>query len=407
MNSNRAITCRACFTIIRAVTPPELSKSFRLEHDGLISHAAAHMVEGVAYRRSVEDVPGLARLFAQMTTRRDWALCSGITQYDQVRVVTKRELAHVEGAAVARSKAHFAFPDGPGLLCLDYDPYGEPLAAEALHAALVDCCPWLEGVGVLMTASATSHIYEGSTGRCLKGPGGLHAYLIIDAARAAPQAVDAIFQATFRRFGYAMISKSGAISPRTLIDRCSPQPERLLFEAGAVLAPPLVQRRSVPRIIHGGRLEAASVPLAMAFDTWKAIDLHWRQLRADAGPKAAETREAWIAERLASGRISRATLERALRGGTLGDDFEITLPSGHAVSVRTIRANMPHYEGVQIPDPLEPDYRDGSLCAVIFRWGVFSQAHGGYRLQFSDTWIEAREAIDFDLNLPKQEIDFD
>jgi hypothetical protein len=112
---------RARFTIIRAVTPPELSKSFRLERDELIGHAAAHMVEGVAYRRSVEDVAALARLFAQMAARRDWALCSGITQYDEVRVVTKRELAHVEGPAVARSKAHFAFPDGPGLLCLDYD----------------------------------------------------------------------------------------------------------------------------------------------------------------------------------------------------------------------------------------------------------------------------------------------
>jgi hypothetical protein len=382
MYTNLNITNCALFTIIRAVTPPELSKSFRLEHDELIGHAAAHMVDGVAYRRSVEDVAGLARLFAQMAARRDWALCSGITQYDEVRVVTKRELAHVEGAAVARSKAHFAFPDGPGLLCLDYDPHEEPLTAEALYAALVNCCPWLAGVGVLMTASATSHIYEGGTGKCLKGPGGLHTFLIIDAAGATPKAVDAIFQASFRRFGYAMISKSGATSPRTLIDRCSPQPERLFFEAGAVLAPPLEQRRSVPRIFHGGRLEAASVPLTMAFETWKAIDPHWRQLRADAGPKAAETREAWIAERLASGKICRATLERALHNGLLDTDFEVTGPNGEQLSVGYIRANIAEFLGRAIPDPFEPDYHGGALVAVIYRWGIHSLAHGGQSWKF-------------------------
>jgi hypothetical protein len=94
------------------------------------------------------------------------------------------------------------------------------------------------------------------------------------------------------------------------------------------------------------------VPIPMAFEAWKAVDPHWRQLRADAGPEAAETREAWITQRLASGRVSRATLERAVLGGVLGDDYQITLPSGHTVSVGTIRANLPRYEGVQIPDAM-------------------------------------------------------
>jgi hypothetical protein len=399
--------------MIQAVKPPQPSKSYRLERGELISHAAAHMVEGVAYRRSVETVAELGWLFAQMTARRDWALSSGITQYAEVRIVTKRELAHVEGLAVARSKEHFAFPDGPGLLCLDYDPHGEALGAEVLHSALVTCCPWLEGIGALITASATSYIYDGNTGRCLKGPGGLHTYFIIDGARAAPKAVDAIFQATFGRFGYAMISKSGAISPRTLIDRCSPQPERLFFEAGALLLPPLVQRRASPLIIPGERLAAAAVPLTAAFETWKAIDPLWRQLRADAGPEAAETREAWIAERLANGKISRGTLERAVLGGVLENDFQITLPSRHTVSVRTIRANMRRYEGMQIPDPLEPDYRDGSLCAVIFGWGIFSQAHGGYRLCFErthaglDFTAYEPDALDFSIAPEPDRLNFD
>jgi hypothetical protein len=179
MHTNLKVFSPARFSVIRSVNPPHLSKSYRLVGGELVGHAAAQMWEGVAYRRSVEDVTALAQLFAGWAGRRDWALTSGITPYAKIRIVTKRELVNVDGSAVARSKEHFAFPDGPGLLCLDYDPYGEALTANALHAALISCCPWLAGVGALITASATSHIYDSGTGKCLKGPGGLHLYLLI------------------------------------------------------------------------------------------------------------------------------------------------------------------------------------------------------------------------------------
>jgi hypothetical protein len=121
----------------------------------------------------------------------------------------------------------------------------------------------------------------------------------------------------------------------------------------------------------------------MAFEAWKAIDPHWRQLRADAGPEAAETREAWIAERLASGKICRPTLERALRSGLLDDDFEIIGPNGEPLSVGYIRANIAQFIGMGIPDPFEPDYHGGALVAVIYDWGIHSLAHGGQSWKFS------------------------
>jgi hypothetical protein len=131
----------------------------------------------------------------------------------------------------------------------------------------------------------------------------------------------------------------------------------------------------MPHLVPGQYLASQSVPICQSYGIWRASNRIWLEMKREAAPAAEHVREAWIAERLATGRVSRATLERAVLGGVLENDFQITLPSRHTVSVRTIRANLPRYEGMQIPDPLEPDYRDGSLCAVIFGWGIFSQAH--------------------------------
>lgn len=401
---------RVEFSNLVATKPPRLSKAFRLENDTLTSHAVAQMVEGVVYKRTVDSIEALASFLAEMKGH-NWAIVAGITAYSEAQVVTKKVLARGTSKVptVARCKQQFYFPDGPGLLCLDYDPQGEgaPLTASEFYGTLVACCPWLAGVGAVITASASSHIYEQATGKQFKGPGGLHAYLLIDQAGEIPNAINAIFQSSFAQHGYALITKSGAILPRTLVDRSSPQPERLLFECGAVMTEDLEQRRPLPHVVPGHYLASQSIPSRTSYEIWRTLDPIWLGMKRNAAPGAERVREAWIGERLASGKISRETLERAVCGGTLGDDFLIALPSQGAVSIRTIRTNMPRYEGMQIPDPLEPDYRDGSLCAVIFSWGIFSQAHGGYQLQFSKGWVDAQEPIDFDLNLPEKDIDFD
>ena len=121
----------------------------------------------------------------------------------------------------------------------------------------------------------------------------------------------------------------------------------------------------------------------MGFEVWKATDPHWRQLRAEAAPKSAETREAWIVGRLASGTTCRVTLERALTTGLLDNDFELTGPNGDRISVSYMRANIASFLGRAIPDPFEPEYHGGALVAVVYRWGIHSLAHGGQSWKFS------------------------
>ena len=214
----------------------------------------------------------------------------------------------------------------------------------------------------------------------MKGAGGHHVFMLINDARQIPAATNAVFQATFGRFGYADITKSGAIFPKTIVDRCTPQPERLFFECGAALGPGLVQRRGEPLLVPGSAL--STVPKVRKFETWKRGKL-WQAMRAAAVPKAARVREGWVAERLASGKVSRAALERAVIYRVLEDDFMIMLANGKRVPIGHLRANLDRYIGQQIPDPLEPDYHDGALCAVIIETGIYSCAHGGARFYFA------------------------
>ena len=389
---------KALFTMIKAIRPAALTKSIHLEGDGLIAAPAANMVEGIARRLAVGNVEDFAR-FIGTQIGHDWAICTGISKHAKARIYTKRELARIgamgvgkgELPAIARSRQHLAFVAGPGLVALDYDPAkegGAVLTARKLHAVLCECCPWLEGVAMAIFDSSSSHIYRRSTGEELKGAGGLHVYLIVDDGRQAPRVTDAIFEATFNQYGFALITKSGAIYPRSLVDRSVPQPERLLFEAGVILSDDLEQRRGESCLIPGARLAVATVPTCPDYKSWRETDPLWLQRKHDAEPEATRVREAWITERLASGKISVATLKRALFEQTLADDFQVTMPGGKLISVAAIQANMHDFDGVQIPDPLEPDYRDGSLCAVIFPWGIHSMAHGGYSLHFADEVLE-------------------
>ena len=58
-------------------------------------------------------------------------------------------------------------------------------------------------------------------------------------------------------------------------------------------------------------------------------------------------------------------------------------------------------------------WQDGSLCAVIFRWGIFSKAHGGYRLHFEQTHASLNfsayepDALDFSIAPQQDPLNFD
>ena len=86
---------------------------------------------------------------------------------------------------------------------------------------------------------------------------------------------------------------------------------------------------------------------------------------------------------------------RAVEEGLLEPDFLVVTDLGK-VSVRDMLANPEAYDGLQIPDPLEPDYDGGRKVAIIYldqNPQIWSFARGGRLLRLIEPGKPSRRAL--------------
>ena len=134
------------FTVFQAHEPPRLSKGFALDAQGmLIRKPGGPLVRGTARRVSAQTLAEFAASLTQLTP--DQATAYGISGHDHALVVRKRDREQVsaELPVIARSREAFCWPEGPGILMLDYDPAdGEaPLAPVDWRERLYSVWPQL------------------------------------------------------------------------------------------------------------------------------------------------------------------------------------------------------------------------------------------------------------------------
>jgi len=400
-------------TKITTTKPPTLSKSFRLTDTGdLQKLSGGPLVEGIAERIQIHDVSELAELLNSLNPAN--ALIYGVTPHERARVVTKKALNRMTDnggpPTIARTREHFKYSDGPGILMLDNDPgKGQaPLTGDQFRKALYTVCPAIETAPHILTPSASSYIYKGN--ECLKGPGGWRVLVVVKRAQYIERAGDVLFKSSWLSdMGYIFISKSGAMLPRSIIDASVWQPERLDFCGGAHCVKPLEQRRPAPEIFN-----SEAEPL----DTIKELkDLSHAQEAAFIHAKGAvikaarsdanEIQEQWIAARVkeivaekpeeekeVASQSARALLTMAAKKRILLGDFILTLPNGQTVTVGELLDSPDKWHGKRCADPLEPNYNnDRDICYINLRAGgrpyLWSFAHGGQRYNLH----RARETI--------------
>lgn len=399
-----AAPSKLTLTRFTAITPNRLSKSFALRDGKLIKHPGGNLIDGRADRIET-DLAGLAGLLANLGPQH--ALGYGVTQFESARVTTRdaydRALARCEtedADIVARTREHFAWPAGPGVLMVDYDPppVGQALTREQLMAALADACPALADAAVIWRPSASSCIYT-SAGQELCGIAGQRVYLPVMDARDIPRAGQALADRLWLAgHGRIDLSASGALLERTIIDAGVWQPERLDFAGGAECGPGLEQRLPAPMVINP---DAGYLDTRAAFPNLTAAERAQLAILKDAArealkPKADSVREVWIGERVehavkrlpkdereaAKPRIERAYREAA-DGGGLGPDVIIHVAGMGERTVSQILAKPAQFHGKLCRDPLEPDYQGGKLTGWINTRSqppyIRSMAHGGIR----------------------------
>lgn len=396
-------------SLVTAEKPHRLSKLLRLEENGkLRKEGGGNLFQGTVETKNFSNIKQLAEFLPTLTPAQ--ALAYGVCKYGHVRIVCADQVGAARRSAsgggvgepiIARTREFFKFPDGPGILMLDYDPAegARPLSAEPLLGILYGLIPSLMTAPHLIRGSASSHIYHGDTE--LRGATGWRVLIHVADARDIPRVGKVIYQRSWLGGqGRIAISSAGSLLERGLIDALVWQPERLDFIGGAVCVPPLEQRIPPVKVFNADEppLDTREVlPSLSQAEEHKYCKLV-RDAKKEVELRALEVREEW-ASRQVEKRLQifegdekkRGNVERRLRQTymeaasycRLLGDFELETENGDRVAVIQLLNNPKKYDGMRFADPLEPDYRGDKRIAKAFLKGrrpyINSFAHGGQR----------------------------
>ena len=246
-----------------------LTKRISLATDGTLvkDDSACAMGRGAAERVGLDGVNALGALIEDLTSSQ--ALALGALRADlpnKVEVTTAREVnGEARPGLIARTGAN---------IILDYDSKGMPatVAAElrrlgGFGPALVTVLPALKGTAHLVRLSTSAGLSRDDTGEALPGSDGVHVFVEVKDGSDIERFLKTLHERCWLAgFGWMVVSKSGALLERSIVDRTVGGPERLVFEGGPVLVPPLQQDKESrrPIAVDGVVLDTKAVCLPLS-----------------------------------------------------------------------------------------------------------------------------------------------
>jgi hypothetical protein len=373
-----------------------------------------NFVRGTCQVMAIENLSGLAEILPGLNCSN--ALIFGVPVNAAAEKILTRKAFERAGRpedAATRTKDAFRYPEGAGILMLDYDPPKDgmaPLDRDGLVAAVRMAVPGLAQCEMLWYPSASSCIYNGD--EALRGVRGQRLYIILDQAEDIPRAGAVLFSRLWLvGHGYYAVSKAGSLLDRTLADGTVWQANRLDFAGGSHCTPPLRQDRGSPVLIAGDIpvVDSAEVFADLSVDELDRVLAIKQAAREEMAMEVAVAREAWIEAKIQQN-LSKAErddpevvvevearLRRVLDDGELAGDFIIHVEcnSGFApVSVANILENPARYDRKLTLDPVEPDYGDrravGRLFLLQGKPTLHSFAHGGKTYQLKRALTETQ-----------------
>ncbi|MBE0414840.1 MAG: hypothetical protein IBX59_14620, partial [Yoonia sp.] len=400
-------------SLITAIKPKRLSKAYSLGANGdLLKMSGGNLTQGKVAVLTLGGLSDLGMILQSLTPAQ--ALIYGVPLNDAQTILTRKahaELGQPKGATTRTNDA-FRWPQGGGVLMLDYDPPAgsAPLDRDALVQAVREAAPGLADVAMLWTPSASSCIYKGGT--ALRGVMGQRLYVLVNDADDIPRAGKALVSRLWLAgHGHIEISASGNLLERTLVDASVWQESRLDFAGGAQCGPGLEQRRGAPVIIPGDIEQIdtrAALPDLTPGEIERVIEIKI-EAKGAMHVEAEGVKEHWIAARVQEMvpagecpdpetlKEAQATARRALETGILAGDFVVQVEVKgkiEPISVGELLDNRALYHGCLTLDPLEPAYDGGRLVGRLFlfqaRPSLYSFAHGGkaFRLERAPQKIE-------------------
>jgi hypothetical protein len=400
-----------------------LTKRISLAADGSIQSdiSACRMARGTARRIRVANVKQLATFITQLHPNQAPALGALRTGLpDQVEVVTKAKLLNgvAQPDLIARTGAHVIYREGqPAFALLDFDTKGMPPHVEAelkrldgFWKAMLSVLPALGSVARVTRCSTSAGLFRSDTGERLPGSGGLHVYLLVQDGTDVERFLRALHDRCWLAgLGWKMIGAAGQLLERSVIDCMVGGPERLVFEGGPILVPPLQQDRKSrrPVAVDGDVLDTvAACPPLLIGETAKLEELKARA-RQRLKPEAARARTAFIvrqAPRIVERTgVSMASAKRTVArqcDGILLSGVELVFDDDEAAgcTVADVLADPARFESATLADPLEGIAYGRCKAKVFIRrdgtpW-INSFAHGGATYELKYDAAAVRRAIE-------------
>ncbi|MCK0506331.1 hypothetical protein [Aromatoleum anaerobium] len=354
-----------------------VKKGYGLDADGrVVKVQPKGFWHGEAHRHTI----GLDQLHEALARnkRSDLALLTaGVHEQDRITLPY----------AAQRAKDELPFPVAAGLLTIDSDEL-ESWRGLATPADVVQVLAALGLDADCITSPSSSSYLQWPTGSY--GLRGLHTFFAIDSGAEIPRVLDVLFRrAWLAGYGRILISGSGVMLERSIVDRALASGNQPIFERGAVLKD---VRITQPRLVEKRRGRQRQVRAADILPLTETEEREYNE-RVRAAKEllagdAARARREW-AERLAAHLPEDKRAERVAQLSDLAEkkhrdlppDFLVTLNDGEKIAVAEIVARRDEFDRRGIRDPFEPEY--GANKATIFTKGqtdgrvkILSRAHG-------------------------------
>jgi hypothetical protein len=395
------------FSVVSTTDRQPLAKRFWLSGGGeLQTETVVALADGEVTIERASSISAFAERLDRLETHQ--AVVYGIPAAPNATIVTQKRYRTMRPeerrGVIARDREHIQFAQAPGCAMLDFDAAGATqglldsvATPDQTRELLIQAVPELAAAPMLWRPSSSSYLYDGA--REVRGLRGQRIYIPVARASDIPSLGELLYGRLWQRgYGFFVISASGQLLDRTLLDRTVWQPERLDFAAGPVCVPPLERRvpgarfwnEAAPfldvRSVSGLTADEQRQIKAKQHAEWMAKREEARERRVqwanERGKSIAE--KTGIPEELATAVAMDAAQDRVLR-----PDFLLVTEDGETVSVGALLAAADHWHERRFRDPLEPEYRDDSRIAWANlkpgtgRPYLYSHAHGGVRYTLS------------------------
>ncbi len=371
-----------------------LGKSYVLDWEGKVQQkTVASMDAGSVCVVGASDLNDLVAILDKLQPNQalGYGIPCGLSLGETGQITTKKELNNYEDK-IARDKNHFKFINGPGILMFDCDYSSDcELSPDETRQLILSAVPELDTAPMLWCQSSSSYILNSATGESHSNLRGQRFYVMVSDARDIPRVGDLVFKKLILNgHGYIVISTSGQMLTRTIIDQAVFKPERLDFGSKATCTSPIEQRFDKPKIWN----EEADYFDTTTIKTLSEIKNRQYQtivnnLKCEKKPEQEIVKSKYIRDRaiefVKHSGISNADAEeyikRALEGGDLSGKFLLYPHNRQPVTVEEILIDPIQWHDTRFADPLEPNYRNDPRVAWFCsnRAGaprIYSHAHG-------------------------------